>query len=109
MMFLMVALIVWIALWGLNLFLVRRLPGSQARLFVPIVFGLTLAILLELVLRGLKVPFVILPKPSEMVARLFSSLPRELSGDSCIRYEESVANKRYRSRPDHGMPSTARF
>ena len=75
MMFLVVALIVWIALWGLNLFLVRRLPGSQARLFVPIVFGLTLAILLELVWRGLKVPFVILPKPSEMIAKFFTSIP----------------------------------
>ena len=69
------ALFVWAALWALNVMLARWLPERQARIAVPIVFGLTLVLVVELLVTGLKVPFVILPKPSEMVARLFSSLP----------------------------------
>ena len=69
------AIVVWIGLWALNVMLVRWLPERQARIVVPIVFGLTLVLVVELLVTGLKVPFVILPKPSEMVARLFTSLP----------------------------------
>lgn len=69
------AIVVWIGLWALNVMLARRLPERQARIVVPIVFGLTLVLVVELLVTGLKVPFVILPKPSEMVARLFTSLP----------------------------------
>ena len=69
------AIVVWIGLWALNVMLARWLPERQARIVVPIVFGLTLVLVVELLVTGLKVPFVILPKPSEMVARLFTSLP----------------------------------
>ena len=69
------AIVVWIGLWALNVMLARWLPKRQARIVVPIVFGLTLVLVVELLVTGLKVPFVILPKPSEMVARLFTSLP----------------------------------
>ena len=69
------AIVVWIGLWALNVMLARWLPERQARIVVPIIFGLTLVLVVELLVTGLKVPFVILPKPSEMVARLFSSLP----------------------------------
>lgn len=69
------AIVVWIGLWALNVMLVRWLSERQARIVVPIVFGLTLVLVVELLVTGLKVPFVILPKPSEMVARLFTSLP----------------------------------
>ena len=55
--------------------LARWLPERPARIAVPIIFGLTLVLVVELLVTGLKVPFVILPKPSEMVARLFTSLP----------------------------------
>ncbi|MEC8036860.1 MAG: ABC transporter permease [Pseudomonadota bacterium] len=55
--------------------LARLLTERQARIVVPIIFGLTLVLMIELIVTGLKVPFVILPKPSEMVARLFGSLP----------------------------------
>ncbi|MEC7140586.1 MAG: ABC transporter permease [Pseudomonadota bacterium] len=55
--------------------LARLLTERQARIVVPIIFGLTLVLMIELIVTGLKVPFVILPKPSEMVARLFASLP----------------------------------
>ncbi|MGB0824259.1 MAG: ABC transporter permease, partial [Alphaproteobacteria bacterium] len=69
------AIVVWIGLWALNVMLVRWLSERQARIVVPIVFGLTLVLVVELLVTGLNVPFVILPKPSEMVARLFTSLP----------------------------------
>ena len=69
------AIVVWIGLWALNVMLARWLPERQARIAVPIIFGLTLVLVVELLVAGLKVPFVILPKPSEMVARLFTSLP----------------------------------
>ncbi len=69
------AIVVWIGLWALNVMLARWLPERQARIVVPIIFGLTLVLVVELLVTGLKVPFVILPKPSEMVARLFTSLP----------------------------------
>lgn len=69
------AIVVWIGLWALNVMLARWLHERQARIVVPIVFGLTLVLVVELLVTGLKVPFVILPKPSEMVARLFTSLP----------------------------------
>jgi len=69
------AIVVWIGLWALNVMLARWLPERQARIAVPIIFGLTLVMVVELLVTGLKVPFVILPKPSEMVARLFTSLP----------------------------------
>ena len=69
------AFVVWVGLWALNVMLARWLPERQARLAVPIIFGLTLVLVVELLVTGLKVPFVILPKPSEMVARLFTSLP----------------------------------
>lgn len=69
------AIVVWIGLWALNVMLARWLPERQARIVVPIIFGLTLVLVVELLVTGLKVPFVILPKPTEMVARLFTSLP----------------------------------
>ncbi|MBL6773203.1 MAG: ABC transporter permease [Alphaproteobacteria bacterium] len=68
-------IVVWIGLWALNVMLARLLNERQASIVVPIIFGLTLVLMVELIVTGLKVPFVILPKPSEMVARLFTSLP----------------------------------
>ena len=71
----MTGIVVWIGLWAINVMLARLLTERQARIVVPIIFGLTLVLVVELIVTGLKVPFVILPKPSEMVARLFGSLP----------------------------------
>ncbi|MBB23985.1 MAG: ABC transporter permease [Geminicoccus sp.] len=70
-----IGIVVWIGLWALNVMLARWLTERKARIVVPIIFGLTLVLVVELVVTGLNVPFVILPKPSEMVARLFTSLP----------------------------------
>ena len=73
MTFIIAALLVWIGLWALNVGLARWLPERSARVVVPVVFGLTLVLVVELLVTGLDVPFVILPKPSEMFAKLITS------------------------------------
>ena len=49
--------------------------GWIARLGVPALFGLWILILWEAITRGAGVPFVILPPPSAIGARILSSLP----------------------------------
>ena len=69
MTFVLVALLIWLALWALNGWLAQG-PYADTRLVklaIPIIFGLTILIVWELVVRGLDVPRVILPAPSEIV------------------------------------------
>ena len=73
MMLVVSAFVLWAGLWALNIILARRLSEQHARIAVPVIFGLTLVLVVELMVRGLNVSFVILPKPSEMVVRLFTS------------------------------------
>ena len=59
------AVLVWLAGWGLNAWLAR--PGADAawlRLLPPLVFGVTLLLVWELLVRGLDVSPVLLPAPS---------------------------------------------
>ena len=71
------ALVFWIAAWGFNGWLARsahaRRPG--VRLFIPALFGVTLLVLWEGVVRGLNVPAVILPAPSAIWHTLTGSVP----------------------------------
>jgi len=63
----------WAAGWALNMRL-ARLPRSRATgLAVPFIFGLTLVLIWESVVRGLEVPAVLLPAPSAIAARFASS------------------------------------
>ncbi|MGA9410480.1 MAG: ABC transporter permease [Roseobacter sp.] len=68
------ALVFWIAAWGLNV----RLASSRwrstwpVRVFVPVLFGVTLLVLWEGIVRGLNVSIVILPPPS-LVAQTFAA------------------------------------
>ncbi|WP_394198196.1 ABC transporter permease [Litoreibacter albidus] len=71
------ALIIWVAMWGLN---TRLANGPHAetrfiRFLVPAIFGLTILVAWELLVRGLAVPLVILPAPSHVMATFFSELP----------------------------------
>ncbi|MEL6785647.1 MAG: ABC transporter permease, partial [Pseudomonadota bacterium] len=75
------ALLFWAAAWALNQYLVT-IPTGQNRflarsidLFVPFLFGVTLFVVWELVVRGLEVPFVLLPPPSMIWERIINSLP----------------------------------
>lgn len=71
------ALVIWALAWWMN---IRIANGAQAdtkgaKLAVPAIFGLTLLVMWELIVRGLDVPMVILPAPSLIVVRFADSLP----------------------------------
>ncbi len=71
---------IWIALWVFNQ-KVASLPYRSAAarrfrdIFVPLIFGLTLLWLWEVICRGFNVPMVLMPAPSHIFARIVSSLP----------------------------------
>ncbi|NKX43917.1 ABC transporter permease [Roseicyclus persicicus] len=65
-------LAVWFGAWGLNALLANRARGAGARLIVPLIFGITLLVLWELVVVLYQVSFVILPAPSAIWARMIS-------------------------------------
>jgi NitT/TauT family transport system permease protein len=70
------ALVIWVAGWGLNTYLARHWPNAQStRIAVPVVFGLTILLIWEVLVRGLQVPAVILPSPSAVGAKFADSLP----------------------------------
>jgi len=72
-----IALLVWLALWALNVWLAES-PVSRTRLgkvLVPVIFGATVLVLWEGLVRGLGVAPVILPAPSVIAAKIASSLP----------------------------------
>ncbi len=51
------------------------LLGRAAGIGIPVLFGVTLLFLWEMICVGLKVPTVLLPPPSMIGARLMTSLP----------------------------------
>lgn len=77
MMFVFLALLIWVGGWWLN---TRLASGPQAnspmvRFLAPLIFGLTIIIVWELLVRGLEVPLVILPAPTVIAQRFADSLP----------------------------------
>ncbi|WP_082537317.1 MULTISPECIES: ABC transporter permease [unclassified Aureimonas] len=78
--FWLLLLAVWLVAWQLTARLAALRPKTQlgrrlADIAVPLVFGATLLLLWEAVVRGLAVPAVLLPPPSAIGARIASSLP----------------------------------
>ncbi|OQP83710.1 ABC transporter permease [Rhizobium rhizosphaerae] len=74
------ALVFWLFAWAFNEWLVRLRPASRGlkRLIdiaVPLIFGVTLLVLWEGLVRGFQVPVVLLPPPSMIWTRLIGSLP----------------------------------
>ena len=69
------AIVFWLAAWWLNVRIAtsRRARTRAARLFVPALFGVTLLVLWEGLVRGFGVPAVILPPPSAVAARIAGS------------------------------------
>lgn len=77
MMMVGLAILLWLAGWWLN---TRLASGPYAdtravRIFAPLIFGLTVIGLWELLVRGLDVPLVILPAPTVIWERFWASLP----------------------------------
>lgn len=77
MVMVMGAVLLWGLGWWINACLAggRHADGRPARLAVPVIFGLTVLGVWELVVRGLEVPMVILPAPSLIAVRFADSLP----------------------------------
>ena len=74
------AIVFWLAAWAFNEWLVRQnfqnqAARSAARFAVPLIFGITILVLWEGVVRGFSVPSVLLPAPSMIWQKLINSLP----------------------------------
>ncbi len=65
-----VILAVWLGAWALNAELAKR---TNQRLLVAAIFGITLLVLWELVVRLYDVSFVILPAPTDIAAKFAAS------------------------------------
>ena len=72
MMWIALALVVWAAGWGLNIWLANRGESRLVRIAVPVIFGLTFLAMWEALVRGFGVSPVILPPPS-VVAQTFAA------------------------------------
>jgi NitT/TauT family transport system permease protein len=70
-------MVFWAAAWALNIRLAAsRLAGHRVgRLAVPAIFGVTILVVWEGLVRGLGVPAVILPPPTAIAAAIAGNLP----------------------------------
>ncbi|WP_122074842.1 ABC transporter permease [Pseudophaeobacter sp. EL27] len=73
----LLAVLVWCLGWWVNSRLANGASaGTRAvKLLVPVIFGVTLLLVWELLVRGLEVSLVILPAPSLIAERFATSLP----------------------------------
>jgi NitT/TauT family transport system permease protein len=71
------ALLFWGLAWGLNIWLSGQTftRSRSGRLLVPAIFGITILVLWEGLVRGLQVPAVILPPPTAIGAAFAANLP----------------------------------
>ncbi|WP_291727164.1 ABC transporter permease [Leisingera sp. F5] len=77
MVMVVLAVLVWCLGWWLNSRLANS-PAAKTRavqLLVPAIFGITVLVVWELLVRGLAVSLVILPAPSVIAVRFASSIP----------------------------------
>lgn len=75
MMYLIGALVFWLAAWALNVWLSNLRPTRVTKLLVPVIFGITLLVIWEWVVRGLEVKAVLLPPPSMIGTAFVSNIP----------------------------------
>ena len=74
------AILFWILAWAFNEWLVRQkfrsfAANRAARIAVPVLFGVTILVLWEGVVRGFNIPSILLPAPSMIWTRLIHSVP----------------------------------
>lgn len=77
MLLVALAMLLWAGGWALNVALANGAARDAAatRLAVPLIFGLTILGMWELIVRGLDVPTVILPPPSQIAETFSNSVP----------------------------------
>ncbi len=68
-------LVAWAVGWWVNVRLAARPKTRFTKLAVPVIFGLTLIVIWESVVRGFSINPVLLPPPSMTAARFAGSLP----------------------------------
>jgi ABC-type nitrate/sulfonate/bicarbonate transport system, permease component len=78
--YLVFAFLFWIASWSVNEWLVRQRFSDPtlrraANIAVPLLFGITLLVTWECVVRGFNIPSILLPAPSMIWTRLINSIP----------------------------------
>lgn len=76
--YLVFAFVFWLGAWGLNQWLVAQRPKDVSikraiGLAVPLIFGVTLLVIWECVVRGFEIPSILLPAPSMIWARIIAS------------------------------------
>ncbi|MEY1557211.1 ABC transporter permease [Yoonia sp. R2331] len=71
MMLVLSALVLWAVAWAANVWL----AGRGARVLVPLIFGLTIIVVWQLLVRGLGVDKVILPAPTEVAETFAGNIP----------------------------------
>lgn len=77
MILVLIACVIWAAGWLLNVWLSNG-PSSEStavKLAVPAIFGLTIVVVWELMVRGFEVNPVILPAPSSVIERITQEGP----------------------------------
>ena len=67
------ALVVWAVGWGLNIWISHQKPGRWQSIVSAIIFGVTLVIMWELIVRGSGISPVILPPPSMIINAFVTS------------------------------------
>ncbi len=70
-----IVLLVWLAAWWLNIRLAKLPNRRWIALLVPAIFGLTLLVIWEGVVRGLEVRAVLLPPPTAIAVAFYSKMP----------------------------------
>ncbi len=71
MMLVIAALVIWAGAWALNV----RLAAKGRRWWVPLIFGVTIILVWQLLVRGLGVDKVILPAPTEVAVTFWGNIP----------------------------------
>lgn len=66
MSWVLLSLVAWLVLWGLNVALARRGTQRAVKISVPVIFGLAVLVLWEGVVRGMGISPIILPAPSQI-------------------------------------------
>jgi NitT/TauT family transport system permease protein len=73
MTLILLSLLVWATGWGINIWIARQTPGRWQSIVSATVFGITLVLMWELIVRGSGVSPVILPPPSMIYAAFVSA------------------------------------